>query len=551
MGTNGGCETKRTRRAVAAVKLPLSLLIVLVPAAIIALALLARRVNLPYPIVFVIAGSLIAFIPNLPPLTLNPDWIFLIILPPLLFAGGWTTDWKEFKTRLRPILLLAIGLVVATTVVVAAIAHAFIPDIGWASAFALGAIVSPPDAVAAEEVFQQFSVPRRIMTILSGEGLVNDASALVIYRFAVAAVVTGTFSLTHALGSFVIVAVGGVAIGLALGYVGALLLKFLKKTDLSDALLSNIVSLLAPYAIYATADSLGLSGVLATVTAGIYISRQASKVMDPETRLTSSAVWNVMTFLFNGFVFLAIGLSIREIVRDPSFIGREWWIGLVVSITVIVVRLLWIYPAAYIPRMLSRRIRESEERPPISYVFIIGWSGMRGVVSLAAALGLPLLTNSGTPFPARNEIVFITFCVIFATLVVQGTSLIPLIRWLGVEGGNLAQEELEARIAALRAGLARLRDLEKTFVSVEEWQVEGRIVAEYEYRIGHLLGHTSGAAGTELSETAETRIDHKLQNEALEAEQREILRLRSIGEIPDDVYRVVQYDLDLANARLT
>jgi monovalent cation/hydrogen antiporter len=514
-------------------------------AAIVVVAVVAKRFSVPYPIAFVIGGAILTLFPNLPQFELKPDWVFLIFLPPLLYAGGWMTDWQAFKENLRAIGLLAIGLVIVTTVTVAVVAHALAPQIGWA-AFVLGAVVSPPDAVAAGAVFERFSVPRRIMAILDGEGLINDATALVFYNFAVAAVLTGSFSLAHASVAFFVDALGGVAVGLAFGYLIIKVMLLLRKYELSDYLIDNAIQLIAPYAIYLSCEPLGVSGVLATVTAGMFMARQADKIYLPDGRLVAYAVWELLIFLLNGLVFLSIGLQLRTIVRDPSFAWRELWIGLTISLLVIVVRIAWVYPATYLPRLFSARIRRTEIFPPPNYVFVVAWSGMRGIVSLAAALALPELTSTGAPFPGRNEILFITFCVIFVTLVFQGLSLIPLLKILRIDAGDTLEErETEVRIAALRAGIARLRTLEPEFDSTQEWEVEGRILGEYEYRIAHLSGHLDGSIAREA-----IAFDHRLQQEALEAERAEILRLRDAGEIPDEVYRKVQYDLDLADERL-
>jgi Na+/H+ antiporter len=516
-------------------------------ASIIIVAVIAKRFAIPYPIAFVIAGSMLAFIPNVPRLELNPNFVFLIFLPPLLYAGGWMTDWKSFKSAIRPIVFLSIGLVIVTTGVVGVAAHALLPQIGWAAAFVLGAIVSPPDAVAAGAVFERFSVPRRILTILDGEGLVNDASALVIYNFGVAAVLTGTFSIQHASLAFVGVSVGGVLLGLAFGWSIVTAMKILRKFDLSDYLIDNAIQLFAPYAIYLSCQSLGVSGVLATVTAGIYMSRRAGEIYLPEGRLVAFAVWDLLIFILNGLVFLLIGLQLRSIVSDPAFAMRELWIGLVISAIVIGVRIAWVYPSTYLPRLFSKRIRETEPFPSPEYVFIVAWSGMRGIVSLAGALALPLLTNDGRPFPGRAEILFVTFCVIFVTLVFQGLSLIPILKILRIQAGDsLEEREMEARIAALRAGIVRLRKLEPSFDSTEEWEVEGRILGEYDYRIAHLTGHLDGSI-----EPQAIAFDHRMQAEALSAEREEILRLRDSGEIPDEIYRKIQYDLDLADERLS
>jgi monovalent cation/hydrogen antiporter len=523
-----------------------SALLVLLLAAIVVVAVVAKRFKIPYPIAFVIGGAVLTLFPNLPQFELKPDWVFLIFLPPLLYAGGWMTDWKAFKQNLRAISLLAIGLVIATTVAVAVVAHALAPQIGWAAAFVLGAVVSPPDAVAAGAVFERFSVPRRLVAILDGEGLVNDATALVFYNFAIAAVLTGSFSAAHASVAFVVDAVGGVAVGLAFGYLILNAMLLLRKYELSDYLIDNAIQLISPYAIYLSCEPLGVSGVLATVTAGIFMSRRADKIYLPEGRLVAYAVWDLLIFLLNGLVFLSIGLQLRTIVRDPSFAWRELWIGLTISLLVIVVRIVWVYPATYLPRLLFARIRRTEGFPGPNYVFVVAWSGMRGIVSLAAALALPELTATGALFPGRDEIIFISFCVIFVTLVFQGLSLIPLLKILRIDAGESIEErETEIRIAALRAGIARLRQLEPTFDSTQEWEVEGRLVGDYEYRIAHLSGHLDGSIGRE-----DIAFDHHMQQEALDAERREILRLRDSGEIPDEIYRKVQYDLDLADERL-
>jgi Na+/H+ antiporter len=514
--------------------------------AIVIVAVVAKRVGLPYPIAFVIGGSFLAFVPSLPSLNLDPQFVFLIFLPPLLYSGGWSTDWQSFKKLVRPIGLLAIGLVVATTGAVAVVAHALAPQLGWGSAFVLGAIVSPPDAVAAGAVFERFSVPRRIMTILDGEGLLNDATALVIYRFAVVAVVTGTFSLAHASVAFVAVAGGGVAIGFAFGWAIVAASIFMRKHDLSDYLIDNALQLIAPYAVYLSGELLHVSGVLATVTAAIYVSRKSGSVYSAEGRLVAFAAWDLMIFLLNGLVFLLIGLQLRTIVRDPSFAYRELWIALVISALVIVVRIAWVYPATYLPRLLSRRVREREPFGGWRYVFVVAWSGMRGIVSLAGALALPVTTGARVPFPGRSEILFITFCVIFVTLVFQGLTLMPILKWLRIDGDNLESREVEVRVAALRAGIARLREIEPEFNSTEEWEVEGRILGEYEYRIAHLLGHLDGG-----DNPLAVAFDHKMQQEALDAENREITRMRETGEIPDEIFRKVQYDLDLANERIS
>lgn len=519
-------------------------------AAIVVLAIVAKRFELPYPVVFVIGGSAIAFMPGLPRVDVEPDWIFFTVLPPLLFAGGWTTDWNMFRKNLRPIMLLAIGLVIATTVVVAVVVEHIVPGFGWASAFVLGAIISPPDAVAASAVFERFSVPQRVATILEGEGLVNDGSALVIYRFAVAAAATGTFSLVHASAAFVGVAVGGVLAGLAIAFVIDLLARSLGKIDLDDSLIDNLILLCAPYIAYFSAEALHVSGVLATVAAGIVAGRRSSVIFEPETRLIGTNVWNLMTYLLNGFVFLLIGLQLRRFVEQPHFTAQWLPLGLGVSLLVIAVRLVWVFPATYLPRLLIPAIRRSEEAPPPKWIGVIGWTGFRGIVSLAAALALPITDAAGHPFPMRDPIIFITFCVIVVTLVGQGLSLIPVMAFIGIgDPVTVEQRELEVRIRALEAGLGRLKALEGEMRTTDEWEILGRSQAEYENRIAHLRGHDRDGVST--AEGTASRFDHHVQDESIKAERAEIMRLRDVGEIPDEVFRRVQYDLDLAESRLS
>ena len=511
------------------------------------LTLISKRLELPYPIVFVIGGIALVFVPHAPSIQLRPDWIFTIILPPLLFAGGWTTDWKLFRDNLRPITLLAIGLVVMTTLSVAAAYHALLPHTGWASALILGAIVSPPDAVAAGEIFERFSVPRRITAILEGEGLLNDATALVIYRFAVAAALAGeTLSPQGMAGSFLLVATGGVASGVGLGYLGSRLLRWAARSAIADALVINVLFLLLPYAVYLSTDALGVSGVLATVIAGLIVSRTTSKHLDAESRIRGIAVWELLIFLLNSVAFLLIGLEVRTIVQNPALLAHTWKIGAIISLLVVLVRIAWVFPAAYLPRRMSARLRAKDPMPPWNYVAVIAWSGMRGIVSLAAALALPLRLPGGAAFPGRDEIIFVTFCVIFTTLVLQGLSLIPLIRLLGIKGGDARAEELEARITAVRAGLSHLRKLEPSFTSVEERETAERLVTEYEHRITHLLGHTDHDGG----ESHTAKVDHRLRAQALAAERHELLHLRDTGRVPDEIFRRLQYDLDLNDSRL-
>jgi CPA1 family monovalent cation:H+ antiporter len=524
-------------------------LLVLGLAAAVAFAIVSKRLGVPYPIVFVLAGAALAFVPGLPPVRIAPDWIFLSILPPLLFSGGWTTDLTLFRANLRPILLLAVGLVVASTAAVALLAHAVVPGLGWAAAFVLGAIVSPTDAIAAIATFERFAVPRRIVAILEGEGLVNDAAALVIYAYAVGAVVAGGFSLLDAAGSFVVVALGGILVGIAIEWCVERLARVLDRLELSDSLIDNLIIIATPYAAYLSAQALHVSPVLAAVVAGIQLGRRSAVIYSPETRLVGENVWRLWIYVINAFVFMAIGLQLRGFVHGGAHAAAALLpAALAISVVLIVVRLLWIFPMAWLPRALIRRLRRDDPMPPLADVALIGWTGMRGIVSLAAALAIPLYAMNGAPFPARDAIVFITFVVIFVTLVGQGLTLAPLVKWLrlGREGDG-EQREIEVRVAALEAGVAKLDELRAAAHSDAEHEVIERLRDEYVHRIDHLRSHRPQA---QPHETAASRFDHVAQNEALLAERQAIMRLRDRGEIPDEIFRKVQYDLDLAETRL-
>ena len=508
-----------------------------------ALALISKRLGIAYPIVFMVAGALLGFVPNLPRIELQPDTIFLIVLPIILFGAAWTTDLVEFKSNFRPIALLTIGLVIFTTVTVAGIAHAVIPGMTWPAAFTLGAIIAPTDAIAAESIAESMAVPRRIVAIMSGESLVNDASSLIVYRFAIAAGVSGAFVADSVVPQFFIVSIGGIVIGLIIGVAVHGIHKLLRRRDWGDEVLVNVVNLFAPFASYLPAEALGVSGVLSTVACGIYLSRR-SGVLSPDARIVGYSIWAMLTYLLNAFVFLLLGLQLHGVVTSigGASLGRLAGYGLVISVAAIVLRFVWLYPATYLPRLLFRRIRERDPSPPWQWPFVLGWSGMRGIVSLAAALAVPVA------FSSRNEIIFVTFCVIFATLVVMGLTLPLVIRMLAVyDDGRMERKEIEIRIKALEHGLDRLRSLEPNFDTEVEWEVQGRIIDEYRHRIEHLTGHLDGAVAGAAAENA---VDHRLQNEALAAERQAIQEMRQRGAIPDDIYRHIERDLDLADARL-
>ncbi|MGD0968858.1 MAG: Na+/H+ antiporter [Candidatus Aquilonibacter sp.] len=526
-----------------------ALLLVALFGGVIVSAIVARRLRIPYPIAFVVIGLAFAFIPGMPKRELNPQLLFLVVLPPLLFSGGWTTDWFEFKRNFGGISTLAVGLVLFTTVVVAVLARK-VAGFDWSTAFVLGAIVSPPDAVAAEAIFERMAVPRRIVSIVTGEGLVNDGTALVIYRFAVAAAVSGVFSFVHASIAFVLNVVLGIAFGLLVGVVLEFLLNLLTRFDVDDPSVAIVVSLLAPYAAYLPADALGVSGVLAAVAAGIYSSRRSQAIFTPEQRVIASSVWTVMLLLLNGIVFLQIGLILPRIVRSlgPS-IGTYLWLAAIVSAAVIVVRFLWVYPVARLRRLIPG-VAKRDPLPSWQQLLVVDWSGMRGIVSLAAALALPFRNAAGAPLGGRSEIIFVTLCVIVVTLLLHGLTLGPLIEWLGIsETSTRRTQEMTIRVQALQEGLDYLKSIEPTLTTPGESEALGRLLSEYQRRIEHLQGHLDDHEGR-LGAEDDREADRRLELAALDAERREIARLRSRGAIPDDVYQSIEYDLDLAGLRL-
>jgi CPA1 family monovalent cation:H+ antiporter len=505
-----------------------------------ALAYVARRLRIADPILLVIGGVALGYLlealDDPPSLELEPDLIFLLFLPPILFAAAYFTPIRDFRANLRPILLLAIGLVLFTTVVVGLVVIALVPGIPPAAAFALGAIVAPPDAVAATAIFQRLGVPRRIVTILEGESLINDASALIAYRVAVAAVATGAFSLADASFGFVTVGLGGILVG---AVVGKIVTTLMSRTN--DPTLEIIVSLIAPIAAFFPAEELGVSGVLATVVAGLFTGRRASRVLSPEARLMGQGTWSVVIFLINAFVFMAVGLQLPAIISGLSeySAGQLAGLGAIVSLTVIGVRILWVFPGTYLPRILSRRIRVSEPRPPARSVFIVSWAGMRGAVSLAAALALPI------DFPERDLILFLTFSVILATLVGQGISLPWLIHRLGlmptgVDGG----EEARARLVTMDAAIRRLDTLADDYPG--HLELIDQLRSQYDHDVGHVWPDADDAP----DESEQELLDHRAIRSAVLLAQREsVIGLRDEGVINDETLRRIERDLDLEAVR--
>ncbi len=508
-------------------------LVLLLLVLVTALTLVARRFTVPYPIVMVLGGLVLSTIPGLPEFELPPDLVFFVFLPPLLFAGGYFTSVRDFKANLRPIFLLAFGLVIFTAAAVAVVAHMFVPTLGWAGAFALGAIVAPPDAVAATSIFQRMGVPRRIVTILEGESLVNDATALVIYRFAVAAAAAGTFSLIDAGGSFAVVLIGGVAIGVVVGRAGGWLLAHIR-----DTAIAVMVTLLAPFAAYLSAEALGVSGVLATVVGGLF-ARNWLRRSSSDTRVVATAAWQMVLFLLNGLVFILIGLQVPSVLRGLSTdLGRVALVTTAVALTVVISRIVWVFPASYLPRLIPA-VRRVDPNPPWQAVFVVAWSGLRGVVSLAAALALPVA------FPERNLILFLVFAIILVTLVGQGLTLPLVIKKLGVVVDDSAShDEVHARGLTTEAALARLEELRT------QWPGHLELIDQLRDRYAHRARHDE--MHHEDGDAAEQELlEHGLiRREVIDAERQAAINLHERGVITDEVLRRLERDLDLEDLRM-
>ncbi len=519
-------------------------ILVLLLASVCALALLAQRLTIPYPILLVLGGLAIGFIPGLPVVRMNPELVLLIFLPPLLFAQAWVTPWREFCRYRRAIFLLAVGCVLVTATAVAYVANALL-GIPLAAGFALGAIVSPPDAVAASAIAERFGLPRRVVMILEGESLVNDATGLVAFKFAVAAVLTGSFSLAEASLQFVLVAVGGIILGLVVGWVAAAAFGKVKESSIVITF-----SLLVPYVAYLSAEQLHISGVLAAVAAGLYLGWRSPRLLAASARLEAVAVWDTLIFLLNSIIFLIIGLQLPLVWANLSSYPVLTLLGYALAIcaVVVVVRALWVFPGAFLPYWLSRRIRETEPKPQWQNAVIISWTGMRGVVSLAAALALPVNLGNGAPFPGRDLIIFITFAVILATLVGQGLTLGPLIRWLGVKSDALGEEhETKVRLAMAEAAQLRL-----TEIALETRTPEAainKLREAYDERIAHLTDEQAHVLGWS-SQREELVASRRLRRQLIAAERRKLIELRERGDLDEHLLHQLEHELDLQEANL-
>ena len=516
-------------------------LILICLVAVALLTLLARKIRLPYPILLTVGGILLALVPGLPTIQLEPQLIFNLFLPPLLYPAAVYTSWRDFRANLRPIVWMAIVLVLITMAVVAGLVH-YLVGLPLAVAFVFGALIAPPDAVAALSVTQNLRVPRRIIVILEGESLLNDATAFISFRFAVLAVMTGSFSLGHAGGRFLAVAVGGVAVGIAVGWLAAQVQK-----RLDDPPVQTMLSLLTPYVAFFGAERLHVSGILAVVIAGIYYGWRAPRILSGRMRLQALPVWEMLSFILNGILFVLIGLQLPQVVRAlPA--GSATGVAKVAAVVVLVmilVRAAWMFGTSYWRRLLSKKARR-QPTIPWQHTALISWIGMRGAGSLAGALAIPFVLPDGTPFPGRDLILLLTFCVILGTLLFQGLPLTPLIRWLRITDDHASEkEERQARLKANEAALARLAELESSSqVRPETLQ---RLRSEYTDRIRQL--HNECCDEENIARLYSSDFE-ELAREVLRAERNTVLALRNEEAINDQALRRIQRDIDLAEARL-
>src|SRR6266516_133313 len=502
------------------------------------LAIVARKIRIPYPILLTIGGVVLALIPGLPAIHLDPELVFNLFLPPLLYPAAVYTSWRDFRANLRSILPLAIVLVLLTMTVTAYLFHALV-GLPLAVGFVFGAIISPPDALA---VTQNLRVPRKIIVILEGESLINDATSFISFRFAVAAVMTGAFSLGQASLQFLFVAAGGICVGLAVGWLATQLQK-----RLDDPPVQTMFSLLTPYVAYFSGERLHVSGILAVVIAGIYYGWRAPRILSGRMRLQALPVWEMVTFILNGILFMLVGLQLPQVISAlaPGTVTRVAELAIVFVAVIVLVRFVWMFGATYLPRLLSRTFRR-KNRAPWQQTALIAWTGMRGADSLAGALAIPFVLANGEPFPGRDPILLLTFCVIFATLVLQGLTLTPLVRWLKVVDDRVTEkEERLARLKANEAALARLEAIASS-KRTRPRTVE-RLRSEYEDRIRQLRCETPDEESVSrlFSEDFED-----LAREILQTERDTVIQLRNEEAINAQALRRIQRDIDLAEARL-
>ena len=518
--------------------------------AVFMLIMLAQKLNIAYPLLLVVAGLAVSFIPGIPVINMDPDLIFLIFLPPLLYEAAWYTSWNDFWKWKRPIGLLSIGLVIFTSTVVAFFANAIIPGFTLPMGFLLGGIISPPDAVAATSLLKNLRIPKRLITILEGESLVNDASSLIVFRFALAAIVTGKFSIHEAAIDFFLVTIMGIGVGLAVAQIMLIIHRYLPTTSSIDA----AFTLLSPYFMYLGAEQFHFSGVMAVVSGGLFLSYRSHAIYKHgQSRLQIANVWSTLIIILNGLVFILIGLELPVIISGLGgySLVQAWKYGLIIGVIVIAIRMIWIYPGTYIPRWLFKSIRMTEPHPGWKGSIVIGWAGMRGVVSLAAALSLPILLPGRAGFPHRNLIIFITFIVILVTLVFQGLTLPYIIKALNIPEIDPVmpadQQEVSIRIRLTEVSLKRLAS--KYAAEIKKSELLSELFKDYKNSLTHanqrLKCMECGITPSEIYQY------NKVLKDLYHTQRQELFHLRKEKKFSDESIRKQEIQIDLAEVLVT
>jgi monovalent cation/hydrogen antiporter len=520
--------------------------LILLLAVVAAVAVIANRLKIPPAILLVITGVLIALVPGLPPIELAPELVLLLVLPPVIYDSAFLMSWSEFQFNLRPITLLSVGGVVFTTLAVAAAAH-WLMDLEWPVGFVLGAIVSPPDAIAPLSIARRMEIPRRILVILEGEGLANDATALILYRFAVGAVSVGIFSFTEAAGIFAAIVAGEILWGIGVGWLMLRLRRWV-----NDPPIEILLSILTPFLAFWPPVHLGGSGVLATVTAGLYVSWNGPRLISAATRLQGIFFWEFFTYVIEGMVFLITGLQARTVI---SHIGHYPLSQLAISVAVItavviVARFVWVFPAAYLPRWLFPAIRRRDPSPPWQWLFLLAFTGVRGIVSLAAALAIPFATSTGQPFPYRDLILFLTFSVILVTLVGQGLMLPWVIRGLGLHHAGRKERDIDRA----EENKARSEAVEAVIEQLDQLAGEGNLPpdvmeavrSQHQDRLKHTYDSNAGDDGIRKHGELHDEVERLL----IAAERTRINDLFRSGKLKDEARRRIERELDMREAHL-
>jgi Na+/H+ antiporter len=524
----------------------IQVLIVLL-AVVAAVAIISKQLKIPPAILLVLTGVLLAVVPGLPPVELAPELVLLLVLPPIIYTSAFLMSWREFRFNLRPITLLSVGCVVFTTLAVAAAAH-WVMDLAWPIGFILGAIVSPPDAIAPLSIARRMEIPRRIIVILEGEGLANDATALILYRFAVGAVSLGVFSFGQAAGMFAAIVAGELLWGIGVGWLMLRLRRWV-----NDPLIEIILSVLTPFLAFWPPVHLGGSGVLATLAAGLYTSWNGPRLISPATRLQGVFFWEFFTYVIEGMVFLITGLQARTVIGRISHypLSQLALSVAVITAVVIVARFVWVFPATYLPRWLFPPVRKRDPSPPWQWPFVLAFTGVRGIVSLAAALAIPLVTSAGQPFPYRDLILFLTFSVILVTLVGQGLLLPWVIRKLGLSHAGRREreinrvEEYKARSEAVQAAIERLDQL------ATEGNLSPDVIEANRAQHGDRLKHIDGRNTGDGTVGKHGELHDEIERLLIAAERTRINDLYRSGKLKDEARRRIERELDLREAHLS